>query len=82
MPAQWTGVLIGEIHNAGLTIKEVAREARLNQRYVSQVLNSECGSQKARIKLESALGRLRGSKQSTVIGIENVGGANDGTGVS
>ena len=31
MPAQWTGRLVGEIHNAGLTIKQVAAEAGLNE---------------------------------------------------
>lgn len=58
MPAQWTGILVGEIHNAGLTIKEVAAEAGLNQKYVSQVLNRESDSPKAQAKLWAALERI------------------------
>lgn len=58
MPAQWTGQLIGEIHNAGLTIKQVAAEAGLNKHYVSQVLNAESESPKTEKKLRAALTRL------------------------
>jgi len=59
MPAQWTGQLVGEIHNAGFTIKQVAKEADLNPKYVSQVLNRESESPKAEKKLRLALERLR-----------------------
>ena len=58
MPAQWTGYLIGEIHNKGLTIKQVAKEAGLNPKYVSQVLNSNAEATKAEVKLRAALERL------------------------
>lgn len=58
MPAQWTGLLVGEIHNAGLTIKQVAAEAGLNDKYVSQVLNADAESPKAEQKLRAALSRL------------------------
>lgn len=64
MPAQWTGQLIGEIHNAGLTIKRVAAEAGLNDKYVSQILNSETDSPKAEKKLRSALARLLSQKDN------------------
>lgn len=58
MPVPWTGQLIGKIHNAGLTIKQVAREAGLNEKYVSQVLHSDAPSDKAEQKLKDALTRL------------------------
>ncbi len=58
MSAQWTGQLIGRIHNAGFTLKQVAEEAGLNQKYTSQVMNSDKPSPKARKKLEDALERL------------------------
>lgn len=58
MPAQWTGQLVGEIHNAGLTIKQVAEEAGMNAKYVSTVLNSDVDSPRAEAKLRSALDRL------------------------
>lgn len=59
MPAQWTGQLVGEIHNAGLTIKAVSEEAGLNSKYVSQIINSEANSPKAEQKLRAALERLK-----------------------
>lgn len=58
MPAQWTGVLVGEIHNAGFTIKQVAEEARMNPKYVSTVLNDDAEAPKAQEKLRAALDRL------------------------
>ena len=58
MPAQWTGVLVGEIHNAGFTIKQVAEEAGMNPKYVSTVLNDDDEAPKAQVKLRAALGRL------------------------
>ena len=65
MPAQWTGQLIGEIHNAGFTIKQVAVEAGLNDKYVSQVLNADTESPKAKQKLSAALTRLREKGKET-----------------
>lgn len=59
MPAQWTGELIGEIHNAGFKIKEVANEANLNPKYVSQILHGRCESSKAETRLREALERLK-----------------------
>ena len=64
MPAQWTGVLIGGIHNAGLTIKEVAKKADLHPKYVSRVLNGEEEAPRAEKKLRDALERLRQEKES------------------
>lgn len=58
MPAQWTGQLVGEIHNAGFTIKQIAEEAGLNPKYVSQVLNQDAESPKAERKLRLALEKL------------------------
>ena len=65
MPAQWTGRLVGEIHNAGLTIKRVAAEAGLNAKYISQVLNGDAESPKAEQKLRAALARLCEKRKET-----------------
>lgn len=62
MPAQWTGQLIGDIHNAGFTIKQVSEEAGLNPKYVSTILNSDSDAKKAEGKLRAALERLSGKK--------------------
>lgn len=59
MPAQWTGELIGEIHNAGFKIKDVAAEAGLNPKYVSQILHGKYESSRAESRLREALDRLK-----------------------
>lgn len=49
MPAQWTGNVIGELHNNRLTCKELAKELGWHDKYLSRVLNSEnppAGSEK------------------------------------
>ena len=63
MPAQWTGRIVGEIHNYGLTAKELAREVDWNDKYLSQVLNSENPPKDAERKLTDALNRLIGRKK-------------------
>ena len=65
MPAQWTGQLIGDIHNAGFKIKEVAAEAKLNPKYVSQLLHGKHESNVAETKLREALDRLIAAKKET-----------------
>ena len=58
MPAQWTGRIVGEIHNYGLTAKELAKEVDWNDKYLSQVLNSENPPKDAERKLTDAMNRL------------------------
>ena len=58
MPAQWTGRIVGEIHNNGLTRKELAKEVGWNEKYLIQVLNSENPPKAAEQKVTAALGRL------------------------
>lgn len=41
MPAQWTGELVGKMHNAGVTAKQLAAEMGKNPKYVSQVLKTK-----------------------------------------
>lgn len=58
MPAQWTGRIVGDLHNNDLTAKELAVEADWNDKYLSQVLNSENPPKGAEQKLTDALNRL------------------------
>lgn len=68
MPAQWTGKLIGDIHNAGFKIKDVAEEAHLNPKYVSQLLHGRYESSIAESKLRDALNRLIERKKPNATG--------------
>lgn len=58
MPAQWTGTVVGKIHNNKLTAKELAKEIGWNEKYLSQVLNSENPPKDAERKVNYALERI------------------------
>ena len=58
MPAQWTGRIVGELHNNKLTLKELAKEVNWNDKYLSQVINAENPPKGAEQKLSDALDRL------------------------
>lgn len=64
MPAQWTGKVVGEIHNNKLTCKELAKELEWNEKYLSQVLNSENPPASAEQKVTAALERIIERKRS------------------
>lgn len=64
MPAQWTGRIVGEIHNNRLTAKALAEEVGWNDKYLSQVLNSENPPKGAEKKLTAALERIIERKQA------------------
>lgn len=58
MPAQWTGKIVGEIHNNKLTAKELAKELGWHDKYLSQVLNCDDPPKDAEQKVSAALERL------------------------
>lgn len=41
MPAQWTADIVGKMHIAGVTAKELAAYLNYNPKYVSAVLNGK-----------------------------------------
>lgn len=58
MPAKWTADLLGEMHLAGVTAKQLAAEVGWNPKYLSVVLNGHKEPKGAEQKLNEALGRL------------------------
>lgn len=62
MPAEWTGDFVGKVHLAGVTLKAVAAEAHLHEKYVIHVLHDDKPSEKAKQKLYDALERLKQQK--------------------
>lgn len=58
MPAKWTADLLGEMHLAGVTAKQLAAEVGWNPKYLSVVLNGHKEPKGAENKLRSALNRL------------------------
>ena len=58
MPAQWTGRIVGELHNNRITLKELAKEVGWHDKYLSQVINAENPPKDSERKLTDALNRL------------------------
>ena len=61
MPAQWTGAVVGEMHNNKITGKMLAAELGWHEKYLSQILNSAAPPKGAEQKVRAALGRLLSS---------------------
>ena len=58
MPAQWTADLLGKMHLAGVTAKQLASEAGWHEKYLSAVLNGHREPKNAEQTLRAALARL------------------------
>lgn len=58
MPAKWTADLLGEMHLAGVTAKQLAAEVGWNPKYLSVVLNGHREPKDAEKKLNAAFRRL------------------------
>ena len=58
MPEEWTGRLIGDMHNAGVSRAEVARELGVSTAYVTMVLNGIRTPKGAEEKLRAAFERV------------------------
>lgn len=58
MPAQWTGAIVGEMHNNSISVKMLAAEIGWNDKYLSTVLNSDNPPAKAEEKVRAAMERL------------------------
>lgn len=41
MPEAWTGNLIGDMHNKGITYEDLAAEMGFTKSYISMILNSK-----------------------------------------
>lgn len=63
MPAQWTAVIIGQMHLNKITAKELSAEVDWHPKYLSQVLNSRVNPKGAEEKLSAALERIIAKRQ-------------------
>ena len=64
MPAQWTGDLVGKLHNYGFTKEQLAEKAGWHPKYLSAVLNGHRTPKGAEQTLNQALDELIGSKNA------------------
>ena len=58
MPEEWTGELIGKMHNANVTYYDLANEIGCGKAYISMLLNGKRNPKDARERLCSAFDRV------------------------
>lgn len=58
MPAKWTAELLGDMHLAKVTAKQLAAEVGWHEKYLSAVLNGHREPPNAEAALRAALDRL------------------------
>lgn len=64
MPEAWTGNLIGEMHNNGITYEDVAAEMGVTKSYISMMLNSKRNPKGAQERLSAAVAVILARKES------------------
>ena len=64
MPAKWTAEIVGEMHLAGVSAKQLAAEADWHPKYLSAVLNGHKEPKTAEAHLREALARLKARKEA------------------
>ena len=58
MPKEWTGNLVGLMHNNNITFSDLAAELGVTNRYVSALLNSHKEPAGAEERLAAAVNRI------------------------
>lgn len=58
MPDQWTGELLGKMHNAGVTSRELADKLGYSRGYVSMLFNSKRGKHSKQEEFERAFAEI------------------------
>lgn len=64
MRAEWTGALIGRMHNADVTMQDMADEIGCSKPYISMILNGVRNPSDARQRLELAFEKIIARKTS------------------
>lgn len=64
MPEEWTGQLVGKMHNERITQGELANELGISKPYVSMILNGRRSPDGIRQRMEGAVGHLIDQKRA------------------
>lgn len=63
MPAQWTGNLVGRMHNSRISNRELADKLGVSNKWVSMVLNGHRSPKDAEQRFNAALDELIKEKE-------------------
>lgn len=69
MPETWTGNLIGEMHNNGITYADLAAEMGVCKPYVSMILNGRRKPPNIRERMESAVAAIKNRRAADHFGV-------------
>lgn len=58
IPAEWTGELVGQMHNTRVTLEDLAKELGVTKGYISMILNGSRAPDGAEDKLNAAFDRI------------------------
>lgn len=58
MPKEWTGLLIGRMHNERVTYEELAEELGVTKPYIGMILNGKRNPPGIQEKMEAAFERI------------------------
>lgn len=58
MPEEWTGHLVGKMHNERITYEELANELGFTKPYISMILNGKRSPNGIRRRMEEAVDHL------------------------
>lgn len=65
MPQEWTAAVVGRMHIAKITGKQLALECGYTPEYLSMVLNGHRDTEKAKTSILAALSRLEAERAQT-----------------
>lgn len=65
MQLDWTAEVAGRMHMAGVTGRELAKEAGITNSYLSEVLHKKKGNEQTRQRIICALERLEQQQADT-----------------
>lgn len=68
MPEEWTGRLVGKMHNERITYEELANELGFTKPYVSMILNGKRSPDGIRRRMEEAVERIIKNRSKTSSG--------------
>lgn len=65
MPAQWTGEVIGKMHLAGISKRDIAKELGVTAAYVSMILNGDRAPKGAEERVRAAIASVEEKRRGS-----------------
>ena len=63
LPAEWTGELLGKMHNHRISNRDIAKELGVTAAYISMVFNGDANPKNAKERLNAAYESIVGRRE-------------------